>query len=804
MKNTLLKILVLCTAVCAMLCAFTACEDNNAADAPIHKHSFVDFTVNPTCAAAGYTLHKCACGEEYKDNFTDAFSHNYINGKCALCGAADPNYTEPVEECTHDYAWTTVKEPTETEEGVKTGVCKKCGDTITQSIPVLIHEHRYSQTIVAPTCTSGGFTLFTCSCGREYKDNFTNAKGHDYEWTTVKEPTETEEGQKDGVCKFCDNTITRPIPTLNHEHNYIITVVPATCTAGGYTLHKCSCEDEYITDETLATGHNFDGWITTKEPTCTEKGEKTATCTRCPETKTEEISTLGHNFGAASVTKEPTCTGKGEKTIVCARCGDIKTQEISELGHNYGEYITTKEPTCTEIGIKVSTCARCKDERTQNIPATGHSYKSEYEFDDAHHWQETTCGHTGAIVKVEHILDENEICTVCGYDAKITTALKYVEINNGTEYAVDELTNDDVKVVYIPDTYNGKPVTKINDMAFYKKTNIEKVIISDNVIDIGASAFYYCSNLQTVKLPKNLTEIKSGVFSGCSRLTCITIPDSVTDIGSYAFSQCIYLKSIIIPDRVISIGECAFSTCRNLYTVTIGKSVTSIREDAFATWSGGTLKNIYYTGKISEWVQISGLDNLMTDGYDNKNLYIENSLITDESLEGITEIKPYAFCNCGSLMSLTIPDSVTSIGVCAFSNCPCVKTTKGLSYVDKWLIKADTTIKSANIKADTVGIANCAFEYCRSLTIITIPDSVQSIGSYAFYYCSSFSIYYNGTAEEWEKISIGNYNNDLTSDRRYYYSETEPELNESGTSYNGKYWHYDTDGITPVIWVKEN
>lgn len=212
---------ILALSVVCLICAFgfTACEDNNAADTPIHKHSFVDFTVNPTCAAAGYTLHKCACGEDYKDNFTDALSHNYINGKCALCGASDPNYVEPVEECKHDYEWTTVKEPTETEEGVKSGVCKKCGDTITQTIP-----------------------------------------------------------------------------TLSHEHNYIITVKAPTCTTNGYTLHKCACGNEYTTDETLATGHNFGEWITTKQPTCTEKGEKTATCTRCPETKTEEINATGHNY----------------------------------------------------------------------------------------------------------------------------------------------------------------------------------------------------------------------------------------------------------------------------------------------------------------------------------------------------------------------------------------------------------------------------------------------------------------------------------------------------------------------------
>lgn len=69
---------------------------------------------------------------------------------------------------------------------------------------------------------------------------------------------------------------------------------------------------------------------------------------------------------------------------------------------------------------------------------------------------------------------------------------------------------------------------------------------------------------------------------------------------------------------------------------------------------------------------------------------------------------------------------------------------------------------------------------------------------YAFLSCSSLtSVYYKGTATEWNDISIGANNGELTSDKLYFYSEKEPTT-------SGKYWHYDTDGITPIIWVKEN
>ncbi|MCM1223157.1 MAG: hypothetical protein NC548_52770, partial [Lachnospiraceae bacterium] len=79
-----------------------------------------------------------------------------------------------------------------------------------------------------------------------------------------------------------------------------------------------------------------------------------------------------------------------------------------------------------------------------------------------------------------------------------------------------------------------------------------------------------------------------------------------------------------------------------------------------------------------------------------------------------------------------------------------------------------------------------------------------SIGNFAFSGCSGLtSVYYNGTADDWAKISIQSFNNEsLTGATRYYYSEIEPALNDGGTAYNGNYWHYDSDGNI-VVWIKE-
>ena len=93
--------------------------------------------------------------------------------------------------------------------------------------------------------------------------------------------------------------------------------------------------------------------------------------------------------------------------------------------------------------------------------------------------------------------------------------------------------------------------------------------------------------------------------------------------------------------------------------------------------------------------------------------------VTSEMLQGIADITDYAFNNCTSLASITIPNSVTSIGQSAFSYC--------------------TSLTSVTIPNSVTSIASYAFYYCTSLASITIPNSVTSIGGNAFYYCTSLA-----------------------------------------------------------------
>ena len=181
------------------------------------------------------------------------------------------------------------------------------------------------------------------------------------------------------------------------------------------------------------------------------------------------------------------------------------------------------------------------------------------------------------------------------------------------------------------------------------------------------------------------------------------------------------------------------------------------------------------------------------------------------------------FYGCTSLATITIPDSVTSIGRWAFSNCTWLNSvyitdvakwcaiefydaaSNPLYYADNLYVDGKRTTEL--IIPDSVTSIN-DYAFCGWIGIkgIMIPDSVTSIGKYAFYKCTSLtSIYYNGTEDEWSGISISSNNSPLTNATRYYYSEVEPPLNTYGTAYEGKYWYFDENGnITVWVYIGSN
>jgi len=215
------------------------------------------------------------------------------------------------------------------------------------------------------------------------------------------------------------------------------------------------------------------------------------------------------------------------------------------------------------------------------------------------------------------------------------------------------------------------------------RESIHTVVMENGVANIAFRAFCFCNNLTSVTIPNSVTSIGECAFEHCSSLTSVTIPNSVTSIGGVAFSNCSSLTSVIIPNSVTSIGSYAFSNCSSLTSITIPENVTIIETGAFAGCSSLQTVNFNATNCtiiLVEWIPVFNNCTAFT------TLNIGNNVNT---------IPDHVFYG-SSIMELTIPNSVTSIG-------------------------------------------ECAFEHCSSLTSLIIGNSVTTIGAFAFNLCSSIT-----------------------------------------------------------------
>ena len=294
---------------------------------------------------------------------------------------------------------------------------------------------------------------------------------------------------------------------------------------------------------------------------------------------------------------------------------------------------------------------------------------------------------------------------------------------------------------------NAEDIATLKNLPYLAVLDMENV----NLEELPANAFREKQSLTSVKLPKTLKIIGGQAFASCYNLTSITIPDSVTEIGDWAFYYCSSLTSITIPDGVTSIGEYAFHFCDNLTSVTIPDSVTTIGKQAFFGCSSLT--------------SITIPDSVTTIG--DSAFYGCHSLTSVTIGNGVKSIGISAFVHCHSLTSITIPDSVTMIGSGAFEGCSNLSAFYGkLASSDNRCLIVDgclTAFAPAGLTFYTIpnsitSIGICAFSQCSGLTRITIGNNVKSIGNGAFYLCSNL-IYINCRAQTPPSVGINAFSN---------------------------------------------
>lgn len=284
----------------------------------------------------------------------------------------------------------------------------------------------------------------------------------------------------------------------------------------------------------------------------------------------------------------------------------------------------------------------------------------------------------------------------------------------------NSLTTLGDKAFYECKMWNGEIslplITDVPNGAFYSCQKLRKVSFGPQLKSIGSSALCRCEGITELNLPNGLETIESGAFYGCNNLTEVVMPESVTSIGSEVFAFCSALKKVTLPSSLTDIPDKLFYACDVLNDIVIPTSVKTMGRGVFAGCKA--LERM----TIGDGVTIG--NNLFSDCESLKEVklpatlttipeYTFNKCVSLKKVEfptGLMSIERYAFEGSG-IEEVVVPETVTKIAG-SFANCKSLKR----------------FVFPKNLEA----IENSMFRNCELLADITLPTNVKTIGSYAF------------------------------------------------------------------------
>ena len=355
-------------------------------------------------------------------------------------------------------------------------------------------------------------------------------------------------------------------------------------------------------------------------------------------------------------------------------------------------------------------------------------------------------------------------------------------------------------------------VTSIGNAAFSGCSKLTSITIPKGVTAIGDSTFSNCSSLTEITIPEGVTSIGEMAFRNCSSLTEITIPEEVTSIGSWAFSGCGSLTSITINGNISSLGSYVFSSCGKLTSLTLGEGVTSLPSNNLFT--GGNLANLteievlgdltsttfpsgtwyknndqtpvrsfsgagtYSTTRPPLAVTVEANETSLGSVSGGGSYYIGDTVkltatptgsnsflawatsLDPNEMEIVSTSETYSFelspdsprtyfalFNKATFYSQSVGNLIYTF----YNEAKLASVTDTTSTSLSGALEIPSVVESEGNSYKVFSIGEQAFEFCRSLTTITIPEGVTSIGNQAFSSCNSLEAF-NGDGNSYYKI----------------------------------------------------
>ena len=652
----------------------------------VEAHTFNEVVIPATYEHGGYTIHTCSlCSYSYNDNETDPLVHNYST------------------DWSHD----------------ENSHWHYCIDEGYEDLYEDYDNHQMISSIVPATNDAEGYTLHSCEeCGYSYKDNYTSAPdlfvyqlnsdetGYGiYGYTglaTVLSIPQSHNGLpvlSIGYKGFMNNTSIEVV-IIPNSVNSIGVYAFSGCTSlksislsnqiteiRDNTFQNCSSLTELVIPNSVAaiSSGALSGCSSLESLTLPFVGGSISASTP------SESTLFGYVFGTASYdgavpTKQYYSTSNyvyyyipASLKSVSINGGDILFGGLSYLdiqSLNLGFGVTH----IGQRGIYYCGSLKSVDMSQSNIVDFGSSAFAE-------------CSLLSNVVLPSTLTSIVQYCfRGCSSLASITIPDTVDVIGN---YAFQECSS--LASIVLPNA-----VSSIGNYSFSECSLLQTVTAGSSLVSIGNYAFNQCALLSSISINSNLESIGSYAFCGCLSLASLTIPASVNSIGTEAFSNCPVLQTItvdinnenysdengvlynknkttlirvpsafsgdfVIPNTVTSISSGAFDGCSSITSIVIPNTVSSIAKGALSDCS--SLKEIVlpYVGGSASSNQYLGYI-FGASSYSANSNYVPTSL-RKVTVDGCSSIAANAFYGCSKLTSITISNTVTSIGSAALSGC---------------------------------------------------------------------------------------------------------------------------------------
>lgn len=278
------------------------------------------------------------------------------------------------------------------------------------------------------------------------------------------------------------------------------------------------------------------------------------------------------------------------------------------------------------------------------------------------------------------------------------------------------------------------------DNALRVPSSLTAVLLTDGT-DLPAYAFFDCNDLDGVSLPDGMRSIGRYAFYGCDSLRQADLPTSLETVEEGAFRDCSALQRLELPAGVRSIGRSALDGCLSLQTLSLPFAGGSADENGYLGYLFGA--STYQHNASMVPASLKELTLTAAVALPDFALYGCEDLLTVHLPDTLTSIGARALSGCTLLQTLTLPDPVTSVGACAFSGCLSLREVAfgtGLTALGEQAFFHCVSLKELVLPDGLATIPASAFAGCKALEAVTLPASLKTIEADAFRGCEAFRI----------------------------------------------------------------